>query len=307
MKDYNPNIIELTTSIAMVKHSNIADCLNEYSGVATVHGVFYAFSKDVPLLARLVWFCLVIGGLFYAFFMSFQSFENWQNNPIITTLEDTNYPISEVEYPAITICSQGLNLKAVENVLAREYELWKKQNRNKREKRASNQDGLTESLKDEFLKEKYQVTRNQSLLNILQSFTSEDIQKTVKMSSVIENFSSCDEAESDDDWQITPKVKCTAPTYMLDNNKFHSNITQILCKKLCAYRKECVGYVYNENEVECWLRKDMNVSACKMGGENHHGWTVYKKGDNFDETQYYPHSEGTFLICLVEKKLFHFI
>ena len=105
MEDDYSVTIKLTTSIAMVKHGNITDCLNEYSGVATVHGVFYAFSKDIPPLPRLIWFCLVIVGLFYALLMSIKAYESWENNPIITTLEDTNYPISEVNYPAITICT----------------------------------------------------------------------------------------------------------------------------------------------------------------------------------------------------------
>ena len=36
-----------------------------------------------------------------------QAYDDWVANPTMVTLETTGMPISEVEFPAITVCGQG--------------------------------------------------------------------------------------------------------------------------------------------------------------------------------------------------------
>ena len=36
-----------------------------------------------------------------------QAYNDWQENPVLTSVKTTGKPISEMEFPAITICSQG--------------------------------------------------------------------------------------------------------------------------------------------------------------------------------------------------------
>ena len=36
-----------------------------------------------------------------------QAYETWQDNPVLTSLHTTGLPISEIDFPAITICGQG--------------------------------------------------------------------------------------------------------------------------------------------------------------------------------------------------------
>ena len=47
---------------------------------------------------------------------------DWQANPTITVINTTSYPIKNVEYPAITICSQGLAKDIVETVFVQQFE-----------------------------------------------------------------------------------------------------------------------------------------------------------------------------------------
>ena len=37
----------------------------------------------------------------------FQAYSEWQEHPVLTTVSTTGKPIKDIEFPAITICSQG--------------------------------------------------------------------------------------------------------------------------------------------------------------------------------------------------------
>ena len=36
-----------------------------------------------------------------------KAYNNWQDNPVLTSVSTTAMPIAEIEFPAITICGQG--------------------------------------------------------------------------------------------------------------------------------------------------------------------------------------------------------
>ena len=46
---------------------------------------------------------------------------DWQADPIITVINTTSYPIENIEFPAITICSQGLAKDLMENVMMQQF------------------------------------------------------------------------------------------------------------------------------------------------------------------------------------------
>ncbi len=39
--------------------------------------------------------------------LDFQAYEDWQETPVLTSVRTTGMPISEIEFPAVTICAQG--------------------------------------------------------------------------------------------------------------------------------------------------------------------------------------------------------
>ena len=45
-----------------------------------------------------------------------QAYTEWQEKPIVATLVTTGKPISDIEFPAITICGQGTNDEVCENM-----------------------------------------------------------------------------------------------------------------------------------------------------------------------------------------------
>ena len=43
------------------------------------------------------------------FFRSYLTWNEWNTNPILTSVSSTGLPLRDIEYPAIVICTQGVN------------------------------------------------------------------------------------------------------------------------------------------------------------------------------------------------------
>ena len=80
--------------------------VQQYSENTTVHGISYVFEKGLPHLERLLWILAVVTGIGLAIYMSLTAYWQWVDNPVLTTIGTTGYPIENVSFPAITICSQ---------------------------------------------------------------------------------------------------------------------------------------------------------------------------------------------------------
>ena len=58
----------------------------------------------------------------FSVYSTFTTYTDWQDNPTITTINTTAYPIKNVEFPAITICSQGAAKDVLDMVLLDQFE-----------------------------------------------------------------------------------------------------------------------------------------------------------------------------------------
>ena len=56
---------------------------------------------------RVFWCILVLGAIFFIIFISLQLSDKFSNSPLSTVVESTIYPVSEIAYPAVTICNQN--------------------------------------------------------------------------------------------------------------------------------------------------------------------------------------------------------
>ena len=61
----------------------------------------------------------------YSIYSTCKTYIEWQANPTITTINTTAYPIENIEFPAITICSQGAAKNVMETVLVKQFEMMK--------------------------------------------------------------------------------------------------------------------------------------------------------------------------------------
>ena len=67
---------------------------------STIHGLAY-ISTDRKYV-RLFWILVVIGGFTGAGVLIHQSFDNWAESPVKTTIE--THPITELTFPKVTVC-----------------------------------------------------------------------------------------------------------------------------------------------------------------------------------------------------------
>ena len=86
---------------------NTQETLVDFSQNSTAHGISYIFEENVRSYSRHFWVvcCLVL--MTVAMWLIVESYINWQEDPIITTVSTTALPVSDIDFPAITICGLG--------------------------------------------------------------------------------------------------------------------------------------------------------------------------------------------------------
>ena len=60
--------------------------------------------------------------ILFSIYTTVNSYKEWKDSPTITTVNTTAYPIESIDYPAITICSQGATNDVMDEVLVRQFE-----------------------------------------------------------------------------------------------------------------------------------------------------------------------------------------
>ena len=111
-----------------MRSSPVVKTAKEFSDNSTIHGVGYLMSTSSCLADRLMWFCLICLSLSLASYLSITAYGDWQASMVTTTLSDTTKPVSELPFPAVTICTEGLNMDAVNTALAQDFLLWLTEN-----------------------------------------------------------------------------------------------------------------------------------------------------------------------------------
>ena len=60
--------------------------------------------------------------LYFSIYSTCKTYIEWQANPTITTINTTAFPIKNIEFPAVTICSQGSARDVMDTVLLNQFE-----------------------------------------------------------------------------------------------------------------------------------------------------------------------------------------
>ena len=96
----------------------------EYASVTTAHGFSYICNDEYSRGDRILWILIVILAISFTVFQMATLYYQWQEDPVITTLDTVAHPIEEIQFPAVTICPQGSLDNVLESVLfkqLREY------------------------------------------------------------------------------------------------------------------------------------------------------------------------------------------
>ena len=163
------------------KSSNV----EEFANRSTIHGISYVFDRQIPLGDRIFWFvvlgisCGLVGSLIVT------TFNDWQEDLVITTLKNKAKPVTELEFPALTICASGAHMGLVEKVLYRNFEKWQKSSGDEFENKT-----ISKRLQ-EFMKEKFQIMNSgENILDILNTMIAPSSDSS-SASGVVNNQRAC--------------------------------------------------------------------------------------------------------------------
>lgn len=97
------------TTIHGIKHIFMNFNQNELRG---------KFSYIKIICNEMIWITSVLLNTIFCLYLIGLTYENYNSVSTTTTIETTNYPISEVSFPAVTICTtEAVHLPAAERII----------------------------------------------------------------------------------------------------------------------------------------------------------------------------------------------
>ena len=149
---------------------NLVGGLKNYASNSTVHGINYVFDEELSILERLIWFVIVFVFGCVAMYLVYESYNTWQDNQVITTLKTVTKPVTELAFPAVTICGTGQHMEKVEKVLLHNFHVW---NETRGDGGDDDGDGSVEDLFSLYMEKVFQLSeKNITILDILSTMIS---------------------------------------------------------------------------------------------------------------------------------------
>ena len=181
------------------KRSVLHATADEYAEGATVHGVGYIFDELLPTIDRVIWGVSV--GFFFVLAVLFttNAYTDWQDNMVITTLKNTAKDVSELVFPAVTVCSEGLNMDAVSRALSRDFSEWSEQQTGALHRDLSNPfirlKREAEGPRDasSYMQEKFGISPESefSIFDVINAMSSSNVEKSTASDGVRKNQLAC--------------------------------------------------------------------------------------------------------------------
>lgn len=76
----------------------------EYSERTSIHGLQYLGEKQRSRVEKCFWIIVLTLSFSWCFFLISQIWQKWDTNPISVTFDDTMREVTDLWFPAITIC-----------------------------------------------------------------------------------------------------------------------------------------------------------------------------------------------------------
>ena len=106
------------------RSSSFSDILYEYGKSSSIHGLGYIFTNTGLVFDRILWLVIFLITGCVAVHLTMESFNHWQNNQVITTLKDMDRQVEGMDFPAVTVCGNGLQKDLMEMLLKNNYLKW---------------------------------------------------------------------------------------------------------------------------------------------------------------------------------------
>ena len=166
---------------------SLVETAEEFSKHSTIGGFAYIFSNLVVKADRFFW--LITYTLFgcLATFLTINTYQDWRENQVITTLSSNSKPVSDLKFPTMTFCSQGLHMDLVQKVVYKNFKEWA--NKKGYDGENANDEQIAEYLKDVFqIKDD-----NRNILDILNTMIADNVDASVAANGVRQNEIACND------------------------------------------------------------------------------------------------------------------
>ena len=164
----------------------------EFTQNSSVHGIGYIFGANIPLVDSLLWALISLASLSLALYMSVDAYLEWQAKPTITTLANSSVSASEITFPAVTICRDGLDMKAVEDAIFEDFTKWKQNNGQTSKSKKDDEDLL-----HQYMAETYKVTGTRNIFDLVKAYLSPDMSESRLNNAILENLKTCQKKDED--------------------------------------------------------------------------------------------------------------
>ena len=170
--------------------AGLVNTVKEFTQNSTVHGIGYIFSKGIPLADSIFWTLLSLASLSLAIYMSVDAYLEWQTKPTITTLANSSVPANEITFPAVTICRDGVDMKAVEEAIFEDFTKWKQDNHMISRSKKDDEDLL-----HQYMAETYRLKGKRNIFDLVKAHLLPDSSVSSVTGAILENLKACEEKD----------------------------------------------------------------------------------------------------------------
>ena len=143
-------------------------------------------SLTSPYLDR-SWRALISASL-----LSHDLYVKWQKAPVVTDLKDTNKQVRDLEFPSVTICTEGINMEAVLNTLDQDFSDWLERNGISEDNNPNMDTALKRFVLETF---NLQPSEQFSLEDIVLAYSSSNPDQSLILNTIIDTMITCSEQE----------------------------------------------------------------------------------------------------------------
>ena len=95
----------------MTKKTKVIQNVEAFCEQTTIHGFLYTVGSGNHLIVKVAWFMIVAVFMTLACFLIKMSFNDWSENPTVTTTDSAAYPIENEPFPSVTICQEDPGIR----------------------------------------------------------------------------------------------------------------------------------------------------------------------------------------------------
>ncbi len=82
--------------------------MQKFCDECSIHGVQY-LAPSKQILERCLWGVVIVLFSTLSVLVVSSLFQNWEEQPIITTIDTMAYPVQKIPFPAVTVCPNGFD------------------------------------------------------------------------------------------------------------------------------------------------------------------------------------------------------